>query len=266
MPQVARSGCRLSYHVDGNPRGDVVLFSNSLGTTHELWQPQLEALSSTFRIIRYDTRGHGDSDAPAGTYSIDMLGQDAVAILDAERVDRAHVCGLSLGGLTAMWLGVHAPDRIRSLILSSTAARIGSVSMWDERIAQVEAAGVASLADAAMGRWFTAGFLAAQPATVSVYHRLLSSTPAAGYKGCCAALRDADLREAIRTIAAPVLVIVGREDPVTPPSDAEDIRARIPGARAALLDAAHIANVEQASAFNDLVSSFITRQQSSLHG
>jgi 3-oxoadipate enol-lactonase len=242
------------------------LFSNSLGTTHELWQPQLEALSSTFRIIRYDTRGHGDSDAPAGTYSIDMLGQDAVAILDAERVDRAHVCGLSLGGLTAMWLGVHAPDRIRSLILSSTAARIGSVSMWDERIAQVEAAGVASLADAAMGRWFTAGFLAAQPATVSVYHRLLSSTPAAGYKGCCAALRDADLREAIRTIAAPVLVIVGREDPVTPPSDAEDIRARIPGARAALLDAAHIANVEQASAFNDLVSSFITRQQSSLHG
>ena len=266
MPQVIRSGCRLNYRIDGNPHGEPLLFSNSLGTTHELWRPQVEGLSASFRIIRYDTRGHGASDAPRDEYTIDALGRDAIAILDAAGVERAHVCGLSLGGLTAMWLGVNAPERVRSLILSSTAARIGSVSMWDERIAQVEAAGVASLADAAMGRWFTAGFLAAQPATVSVYHRLLSSTPAAGYKGCCAALRDADLREAIRTIAAPVLVIVGREDPVTPPSDAEDIRARIPGARAALLDAAHIANVEQASAFNDLVSSFITRQQSSLHG
>jgi len=266
VPQVIRSGCRLNYRIDGNPHGEPLLFSNSLGTTHELWRPQVEGLSASFRIIRYDTRGHGASDAPRDEYTIDALGRDAIAILDAAGVERADVCGLSLGGLTAMWLGVNAPERVRSLILSSTAARIGSVSMWDERIAQVEAAGVASLADAAMGRWFTAGFLAAQPATVSVYHRLLSSTPAAGYKGCCAALRDADLREAIRTIAAPVLVIVGREDPVTPPSDAEDIRARIPGARAALLDAAHIANVEQASAFNDLVSSFITRQQSSLHG
>lgn len=266
MPQIVRTGCRLSYHVDGNPRGDAILFSNSLGTTHELWQPQLEALSSSFRIIRYDTRGHGASDAPAGSYTIDTLGEDAVAILDVAGVDRAHVCGLSLGGLTAMWLGIHAPDRIRSLILSSTAARIGSVSMWEERIAQVTATGVASLADAAMGRWFTAGFRAAQPTTVSRYHQLLSSTPAVGYIGCCGAIRDADLREAIEIIAAPVLVIAGSEDPVTPPSDAEDIRARIPGARAALLDAAHIANVEQASAYNDLVSSFITQQPRSRHG
>ena len=266
MPYVVRSGCRLSYYVGGNPRGEALVFSNSLGTTHELWQPQMEALASVFRIVRYDTRGHGESDAPHGSYTIDTLGRDAVAILDAAGVDRAHVCGLSLGGLTAMWLGVHAPDRIHSLILSSTAARIGSVSMWEERIAQVKATGVAALADAAMGRWFTAGFRAAQPATVSVYHRLLSSTPATGYIGCCAAIRDADLREAITSIAVPALVIAGREDPVTPPSDAEDIRARIPGARAALLDAAHIANVEQASAFNDLVSSFITQQQRFQHG
>jgi len=266
VPQIVRSGCRLSYHLNGNPRGEALLFSNSLGTTHELWDRQVETLSSAFRIIRYDTRGHGASDAPAGSYTIDTLGQDAVAILDAAGVDHAHVCGLSLGGLTAMWLGVHAPDRIRSLILSSTAARIGSVSMWEERIAQVKATGVASLADAAMGRWFTADFRAAQPATVSVYHRLLSSTPAAGYIGCCAAIRDADLREAIRSIAAPTLVIAGCVDPVTPPSDAEDIRGRIPGARAAILDAAHIANVEQASAFNDLVSSFITQHRGSVHG
>jgi len=252
--------------VDGNPQGEALLFSNSLGTTYELWQPQLHALSSSFRIIRYDTRGHGASDAPAGSYTIDMLGQDALAILDAAGADRAHMCGLSLGGLTAMWLGVHAPDRIRSLILSSTAARIGSVSMWEERIAQVKAAGVGSLADAAMGRWFTADYRAAHPEVVSVYHRMLGATPAGGYAGCCAAIRDADLREAIRAVAAPTLVIAGREDPVTPPSDAEDMRARIAGARVEVLDAAHIANVEQARAYNDLVTSFITGQQRSLHG
>ena len=261
-----RSGCRLSYHVDGNPHGETLLFSNSLGTTHELWQPQLDALSSSFRIIRYDTRGHGASDAPAGSYTIDMLGLDALAILDAAGADRAHVCGLSLGGLTAMWLGVHAPNRIRSLILSSTAARIGSVAMWEERIAQVKAAGVASLADAAMGRWFTAGYREAHPEVVSVYHRMLGATAADGYAGCCAAIRDADLREAIRAVAAPTLVIAGREDPVTPPSDAEEMRARIAGARVEVLDAAHIPNVEQARAYSDLVSSFITGQQRSLHG
>lgn len=261
-----RSGCRLSYRVDGNPRGETVLFSNSLGTTHLLWAPQLEALSSGFQIIRYDTRGHGASDAPAGPYTIDTLGLDAIAILDAAGVERAHVCGLSLGGLTAMWLGVHAADRIRSLILSSTAARIGSVSMWEERIAQVNAAGVEPLADATMGRWFTAGYRAAHPEVVSIYHRMVCATPADGYASCCAAIRDADLREAIKAIAAPTLVIAGREDPVTPPSDAEDMRARIPGSRVALLDAAHIANVEQALAFNDLVSTFITQKQSPVHG
>ncbi len=266
MQQAVRSGCHLSYRVDGNPLGEALLFSNSLGTTHELWQPQVEALSFAFRIIRYDTRGHGSSDAPAGPYTIDTLGLDAIAILDAAGVERAHVCGLSLGGLTAMWLGIQAPHRIRSLVLSSTAARIGSASMWEERIAQVNAAGVASLADAAMGRWFTAGYRAAHPEIVSIYHRILSATPATGYTGCCAAIRDADLRDGIRTVAAPTLVIAGREDPVTPPSDAEDIRARIPGARAALLDAAHIANVEQAEQFNDLISAFITQQQRSVHG
>jgi len=266
MPQTVQSGCHLSYRVDGNLRGDALLFSNSLGTTHELWQPQLEALSFAFRIIRYDTRGHGSSDAPPGPYTIDTLGRDALAVLDAAGIERAHVCGLSLGGLTAMWLGVHAPHRIRSLVLSSTAARIGSVAMWEERIAQVNAGGVPPLADAAMGRWFTAAYRAAHPETVAIYHRMLSATPAAGYAACCAAIRDADLREPIASISAPTLVIAGREDPVTPPSDAEDVRARIPGARTALLDAAHIANVERAREFNGLISAFFNRQQESEHG
>ena len=264
--QAERSGCRLNYRIDGNPRGEALLFSNSLGTTHELWQPQVEALGSVFRIIRYDTRGHGASDVPAGSYAIDALGLDAIAILDAAGIERAHVCSLSLGGLTAMWLGVHAPHRVRSLVLSSTAARIGSASMWDERIAQVRTAGVESLADAAMGRWFTAAYRAGHPEVVSVYHRMLGATPADGYAGCCAAIRDADLREAIKSIAAPTLVIAGREDPVTPPADGESMRNSIPGARLAVLDAAHIANVEQARAYNELVSSFISQQPRAVHG
>jgi pimeloyl-ACP methyl ester carboxylesterase len=130
MPYAERSGCRLRYEIGGRSDGPALLFSNSLGTTHELWRLQAEALSSVFRIIRYDTRGHGESDVPAGPYTIEMLGLDAATILDAAGVDRAHICGLSLGGLTAMWLGVHVPERVRSIVLASTAARIGNAMMW----------------------------------------------------------------------------------------------------------------------------------------
>ena len=260
MKFVERSGCRIRYDVAGNPDGPVLLFSNSLGTTHALWQPQVDALSSSFRIIRYDTRGHGQSAPTTGPYTIDVLGLDAVAVLDAAGVGCVHVCGLSLGGLTAMWLGVHRRDRVQSLILSSTSARIGNRMMWEERIAQVRASGVTSLADAAMTRWFTAGFRASHPDVVAVYHRMLGDTPAEGYASCCAAIRDADLRDEIGAIDVPVIAIAGHHDPVTPPADADDICRRIRGARVSLLDAAHIANVERAEAFNDLVSGFITQQ------
>ena len=262
-----RNGWRLSYRVDGDPRADALLFSNSLGTTHELWQPQLDALSPLFRVIRYDTRGHGASDAPPGDCTIDELGRDALAILDAAGAARAHICGISLGGLTAMWLALHTPDRVASLVLSSTAARIGNALLWQERIDLVRTSGVAALADAAMGRWFTNGFRAAHPDVVARYHLMLASCPADGYVSCCTAIRDADLRAAIGAIAAPTLVIAGTHDPVTPPSDAEAIRTRIHGARLSLLDAAHIVNVEQADAFNESVIAFITQhEQGRKHG
>jgi 3-oxoadipate enol-lactonase len=265
--QVVRDGCRLSYRVDGDPHAEALLFSNSLGTTHALWQSQLGALSSTFLVIRYDTRGHGASDAPPGAYTIDDLGLDALAILDAAGARRAHICGLSLGGLTAMWLGVHAPDRVASLALSSTAARIGNSLLWQERIELVRTSGVASLADAAMGRWFTNRFRDSHPDVVARYRLMLASCEAEGYASCCAAIRDADLRAAIGTITAPTLVMAGTHDPVTPPADAEAIRSRIRGARMALLDAAHLANVEQADIFNDSLVEFITQhEQRRTHG
>ena len=265
MLHVLRDGCRLSYGLDGNPRAPALMFSNSLGTTHELWAPQVARLSSAFRVIRYDTRGHGGSDAPKGTYTLEMLGLDALAILDAAGAPRAHVCGLSLGGLTAMWLGVHAPDRVESLILASTAAPIGNALLWQERIELVQSSGLQALDKAAMGRWFTEAFQAAHPDIVARYRQMLESCPAEGYAACCAALRDADLRGEIGRIAAPTLVIAGTHDPVTPPADAHAIRTRIRDARVTELDAAHLANVEQADEFNDRVLAFINEKRP-MHG
>jgi 3-oxoadipate enol-lactonase len=265
MPHVLRDGCRLIYRVDGNPHAPALMFSNSLGTTHELWSAQVAGLASAFRVILYDTRGHGGSDAPKGPYTLEMLGLDALAILDAAGAPRAHVCGLSLGGLTAMWLGVHAPDRLESLILASTAARIGNALLWQERIELVKSSGLQPLAKAAMDRWFTGAFRAAHPDIIDRYRQMLESCPADGYVSCCAVLRDADLRGEIGGIAVPALVIAGTHDPVTLPADADEIRTRIHNARVVLLDAAHLANVEQAAAFNDRVLAFIN-EKGRMHG
>lgn len=265
MPYAVHNGCRLMYRVDGDTHVPALLFSNSLGTTHELWTPQVAAFSRMFRVIRYDTRGHGGSDSPPGDYTIHELGGDAVAVLDAAGATRAHVCGLSLGGLTAMWLALHAAERVGSLVLASTAARIGSAALWQERIDQVNTAGVASLAKAAAGRWFTEAFRVAHPDVVFHQWEMLRSCPPGGYAGCCAVLRDTDLRDEIARINAPALVIAGVHDPVTPPADAEEIRARIPHARVTLLEASHVANIEQAGVFNDRMLTFI-RKQGRIHG
>jgi 3-oxoadipate enol-lactonase len=265
MFQVRRDGCRLRYYVDGDPRAPTLLLSNSLGTTHELWAPQVEGLASMFRLIRYDTRGHGASDAPDGEYTLEMLGLDALAILDAAGAVRAHVCGLSLGGLTAMWLAVHAPTRVDTLVLASTAARICDARFWQERIDDVRASGLRPLAEGSMGRWFTDRFRAGHPEIVARYRRMLESCPVAGYASCCAALRDADLRGEIGGIAASTLVIAGTHDPVTPVADGDAIRARIHAARVTVLHAAHLGNVEQADAFNSRVLAFIN-EKGAVHG
>jgi 3-oxoadipate enol-lactonase len=257
MPHAVSHGCRIYYRSDGDPSAPALLFSNSLGTTHELWEPQAEPFSRSFRVIRYDTRGHGLSDAPPGEYTIGHLGADAIAVLDAARVSRAHFCGLSLGGLTAMWLGIHVAERIESLVLASTGAKIGTSSIWQERIEQVTAAGLQSIAEGAKGRWFTERFRAAHPNVVDRQVRMLVSGPANGYIGCCAVLRDTDLRHEIAAIATPTLVIAAVDDPVTPPANAELMKSRIPNARLAMLEGSHIANVEQAEAFNDNLLRFL---------
>jgi 3-oxoadipate enol-lactonase len=254
---VESDGARISYSVEGPADCPVLLFINSIGTTRDLWVPQIPALVGTYRVIRYDARGHGSSSVPAGDYSIELLGRDALAILDAEDAARAHICGISLGGLTAMWVGVHAADRVSSLVLANTAARIGSVQSWNERIALVKERGMRAIADMAIARWFSEGFRQQHDDIVTRYKTMVETCPAQGYLGCCAALRDEDLRQAISAIGCPALVIAGSMDSATPPEGLRFIHEQIAGSRMLTLDAAHLSNVQQDEAFTSAVMGFL---------
>lgn len=247
-------GGHLHYRVDGPEDAPAVLLSNSLGSTLDLWSAQVDAWSTSYRVVRYDTRGHGQSSTPAGEYRIDDLGEDAVRVLDALGVSRAHVCGISLGGLTAMWLGVHRRERVSSLVIANTAARVGTTQRWVDRAAKVRNEGMTAIADLAISTWFTPAFREREPATIARFHRMVASTDPDGYLGCCAALRDADLRADIGRIAAPSVVVAGSVDTTTTVADAEAIRAAIGGARLVTLPGAHLTNVECASDFSRSVS------------
>jgi 3-oxoadipate enol-lactonase len=257
MPELRRDGLRLWYTVDGPDAAPALLLCNSLGATLDLWTPQLPALAARFRVIRFDTRGHGRSAPPGGAATLDDLGRDALAVLDAAGAARAHVCGISLGGQVAMWLGLHAPERVDRLVLAATGARIATAADWQARIDAVFAHGLGPVADTAPERWFTAAFRAAHAATVARCQEALRAASPEGYAACCAALRDADLREAVAGLRAPALVVAGAADPATPPALLRDLAARIPGARLAELPAAHLVNVEAAAAFTGLVQDFL---------
>ena len=250
-------GCRLSFSITGPEQAPALLLLNALGTTRDLWAAQAGPLSRVLRLIRCDTRGHGASGAPAGDYTLDRLGHDALAILDAAGALRAHVCGVSLGGLVALWLARQAPARVGRIVAANTGARVGTRDLWQQRIAAARAGGMAALAEPALQRWFTERFRRTEAATVDRFRSLISACPVMGYTGCCAALRDADLRDEIHRIAAPTLVITGTHDRATPPSLGELLREGIAGSRGLALDAAHLANVEQPEAFNAAVIDFL---------
>lgn len=250
-------GCRLAYDVTGPPTAPVLVLSNSLGTDHTLWDPQMEAFASTHRVVRYDTRGHGASDAPASDYDIARLGRDVLSLLDGLGVARADVCGISIGGLTALWLAIHAPARVGRVVLANTAARIGSEALWRERMRGVRERGLAALVEPTMARWFTAEGRAASPATIARLSATLSSMAPDGYLGCCAALRDADLTALVPRVTRPCLVVTGRHDVATPPEAGAWLAATIPGARLVELDAAHLSNLECAAGFTAAVTAFL---------
>lgn len=257
MSHIAIDGCLIHYHLEGPDDAPVLLLSNSLGTDIGMWEPQMAAFTARFRVLRYDSRGHGKSDAPPGPYTIERLGKDALGLLDALDLRRVRFCGLSKGGMVGMWLGANAGDRIERLVLCNSSAQLGPPALWDDRIRAVREGGMAALTDAVLERWFTASFRVAAPEKTAPVRRMLLATPPEGYVGCCAAIRDMDQRESIRAVRVPTLVVAGMHDPATPPAHGALIAERIAGARLVTLDAAHLSNIEAASAYNDAVLGFI---------
>lgn len=259
MPFVDLGELRTHYSLtDGN--GPVLVFSNSLGTDMSLWDPQIGQVQRHFRILRYDTRGHGKSSVTTGEYTIGQLGNDVLRLLDSLHLDRVHFCGLSIGGMIGMWLGVHAQNRLHRLVLANTAAKIGTNESWNTRIASVQKSGVKAMAPAIIERWFSPKFQASSPETVSRAQKMLENAPPEGYSGLCAALREADFREAISNIRTPTLIIYGASDPSIPVSDSHFLRDRIPGAASVELDAAHLSNIEQPELFTKAVAGFLLQR------
>jgi 3-oxoadipate enol-lactonase len=257
MPNIERDGANIWYAIEGRDDAPPLLLIHSLATTHELWASQMPAFVRSFRVIRYDMRGHGRSTSAAGDVTIEQLGRDALAVLDAANVTRAAVAGVSLGGLTAIWIGEHAADRVERLVLANTAARIGTSDTWSARIRVVREGGMAVAADLAIPRWFTDGFRENHPDIMQAYRAMVLTTPLESYVSACSALRDADLRGETSRIAAPTLVIAGGEDRSTPPADSELLRDTIPDAHMEVLDAAHLANVERAEEVTSLMLGFL---------
>ena len=258
MPIAIINDTCIHYRTDGERRLPALVFSNSLGTDLGMWQAQADALAGHYHVVRYDTRGHGLSASPAGPYSIAQLGADVVALLDHLDIEQVHFCGLSMGGVTGQWLGVHAARRLGKLVLANTAARVGTAEGWQTRAAAVRAHGLAAIADSAASRWFTPEFVQRQPAVANAMAKRLRGQNYQGYAACCDALAGADLRGEIDAITCPTLIIAGTADPVTTVADAEAMRSAIPGARLAALPASHISNVEAPAAFTRVLLEFLT--------
>lgn len=260
MPVVHLADGDLNYQLEGPAGAPVLLLSNSLGTDLHMWDAQIPAFTQHFQVLRYDTRGHGQSVVSEGPYSIEQLGRDVLALLDALDIAKASFCGLSMGGLIGQWLAINAPQRIERLVLCNTAAKIGSPEVWNPRIDSVLAGGTQAmreLRDASIARWFTAAFAAAQPEKVEPVVGMLAQTSPDGYAANCAAVRDADFREQIAAIAASTLIVCGSADPVTTVADGRFMAERIVGAQLLELHAAHLSNVEAGVAFTQALLDFL---------
>ncbi|MEA2289311.1 MAG: 3-oxoadipate enol-lactonase [Solirubrobacteraceae bacterium] len=240
------SAVEVPHRIDGREDAPTLLLSNSLGSTMEMWDPQVERLCDDFRIVRYDTRGHGAAPVPPGPYGLDDLGGDVLALMDRLGLERVHVAGLSLGGMLGMWMGLNAPERVDRLAVLCTSAMLSQDHDWAARAALVRAEGTEAVADAVVERWFTPAFREANPELNARMRAMIAATPAEGYAGCCGAIERMDLLAGLHDVRAPTLVIAGADDPATPPRHAERIAELIPDARLEIVDqAAHLANVEQ---------------------
>ncbi|MDT7578774.1 MAG: 3-oxoadipate enol-lactonase [Pseudonocardiales bacterium] len=243
------------HHVsDGPADGPVLVMAGSLGSTTEMWRPQLPALAEHFRVVRIDLRGHGGSPATAGPYEMDALADDVLALLDRLDLRRVHWCGLSLGAMVGMYLASETPERIDRLALCCTSAYFPDPGVWRERILSVDALGTAGIATAVVARWFTAGWAAEHPDAVAEAEAMVASISDEGYSGCCAALAVWDHRDRLPAITAPTLVVAGADDPATPVEPhATTLAAGIPGARLEVVPGGHLATIESAETVNALL-------------
>lgn len=248
----------IEFRLDGPEGAPLLVLSNSLGTTWAMWQAQIPALTQHFRVLRYNTRGHGRSAVGSQPVTLERLGQDVIALLDHLDVERACFCGISLGGMTGMWLNRHAPERFQRIVVANTAARIGQEAGWRDRAATVREQGMDPVAQSAADRWFTPAFRQNNPEVVYPLIEQLAATPAEGYAACCDALAMADLRDELTEMPRPMLVIAGESDPVTTSRDAEAIVVDAPHAHYLVLPASHLSNVACAAAFNQHVITFLT--------
>ncbi|PRH37335.1 3-oxoadipate enol-lactonase [Burkholderia gladioli] len=260
MPFASVNGVKLHYRIDraANAEAPWLVFSNSLGADLSMWAAQVDALGAHFNLLRYDTRGHGHSEAPAGSYTIDQLAGDVIGLLDHLGIERAHFCGISMGGLTGAALAARHPRRIGRAVLANTAAKIGSPEVWGPRAAKARDEGMHALVDAVLQRWFKKEFFAAEPRLVDVVRDTFVHNDQQGYAANCDALNSADLREEVKGIALPVLVVTGAHDMSTPPALGRELAAAIPGAKHVEFDAAHISNIECAEGFNRALIEFLT--------
>jgi 3-oxoadipate enol-lactonase len=248
---------RIHYQIAGPEAAPVLMFSNPLGTDLSVWDGQVGEFAKTFRVLRYDKRGHGQSSAPPGPYTIEMLGRDEIALLDFLKIGKADYCGLSIGGQTGLWLGVNAPERLRKLVLSNTGAQIGTVESWNKRIEVVREGGTKAVAETVIERWFTFDFRSSEPLEVSRVRRGLERADTDGYVACCEALREFDYREKVGAIRLPTLVIAGAHDPGATPADGRFLAEHIAGSQFVELDASHISNVEAREQFNAELGRFL---------
>lgn len=260
MPVFNNKDVTLNYATFGDHRNPALIFSNSLGTSYQMWQLQIDALQNEYFIICYDTRGHGQSSAPKGPYNLDELGQDVIDLLDHLHIDKAFFCGISMGGMTGQWLAIHHPDRFYHLMLCNTAAKIGNETAWRERAQLVREQGLDPIAATAASRWFTAGFIDSYPEVVKALSDTLAAGSSEGYASCCEALSIADTREQLEDIDVPITVLVGSKDPVTTVADGEYMVDHIPNAVLATIDASHISNIEQPEVFNQLIRQHLTNE------
>jgi len=256
------NGINVNYTLEGPATGPVVTLSNSLASNLSMWEPQLPALTSRFRVLRYDTRGHGETEAPTGPYTLATLVEDTRALLQALSIARTHFIGLSLGGMIGQLLALEHPELFQSLTLCDTMSRVPTEakSTWDERIHTAQNQGIEPLVEPTVARWFTAPFREQHPDVINKVRAMIRSTPVAGYAGCCHAIGALNLTNRLKAITVPTLIIVGEDDAGTPVAASRTIHEQIKGSELVILkSAAHLSNLEQPQAFNGALTSFLAR-------